>query len=159
MLFQLLSGQKWSLWIKWYRVFIYVLFYMLSAKKLLIHTVLTWFLTFDKIQDGDHVWWRRRPPPAQPPMKYTSSCRGDQRLSSEGKMVSKYRSISVPKEFHQILPLPPLPCTTVGVWICVFVRGLVRLHTKGWFPLIMTRFWLRMLTYVNFNHVNKIEAR
>ena len=28
--------------------------------------------------------------------------------------------------------------------------------SKGWFPL--TRFWLRTLT-VNFNHVNKIEAR
>ena len=27
----------------------------------------------------------------------------------------------------------------------------------GWFPL--TRFWLRTLTHVNFNHVNKIEAR
>ena len=28
---------------------------------------------------------------------------------------------------------------------------------KGWFPL--TRFWLCTLTQVNFNHVNKIEAK
>ena len=28
---------------------------------------------------------------------------------------------------------------------------------QGWFPL--TRFWLRMLTPVNFNHVNKIGPR
>ena len=27
----------------------------------------------------------------------------------------------------------------------------------GWFPL--TRFWLRTLTHVSFNHVNEIEAR
>ena len=149
---------KWSLWIKWCRVIIYLLFYMLSAKKLLIHTVLTWFLTFDKIQDGNHVWLRRRPPPAQPLIKYTSSCGGDQRLSTEGKTVSKYCNISKPKGFHQILPLPPpLPIATVGVWICVYVRWLIGLHTKGWFPL--TRFWLRTLTYVDFNHINKIEAR
>ena len=31
------------------------------------------------------------------------------------------------------------------------------LVTKGWFPL--TRSWLLTLTYVNFKHVNKIEAR
>ena len=34
---------------------------------------------FDKIQDGcqdgDHVWWRHRPPAAPPSIKYTSSCR------------------------------------------------------------------------------------
>ena len=28
---------------------------------------------------------------------------------------------------------------------------------QGWFPL--TRFWLRTLTPLNFNHVNKLEAR
>ena len=33
----------------------------------------------------------------------------------------------------------------------------VEIHLKSGFPL--TRFWLRMLTHVNFNHVNKIEAR
>ena len=30
-------------------------------------------------------------------------------------------------------------------------------ETKCWFPL--TRFWLRTLTHLNFNHVHKIEAR
>ena len=46
---------------KWCKVIIYVLFNMLSAKKLLILTVFTWFLILDKIQDGgqdgNHVWW------------------------------------------------------------------------------------------------------
>ena len=60
-----------------------------KRKKLLIHSVFTWFLILDKIQDGDHVWWRHRPPAAPPPIKYTSFCREDQRLSTEGKIVSK----------------------------------------------------------------------
>ena len=46
---------------------------------------LTWFLILGKIQqggqDGVHCWLRHRPPAAPPPIKYTSSCREDQRLS------------------------------------------------------------------------------
>ena len=34
------------------------------------------------------------PPAVPPPIKYTSSCREDQRLSSEGKIVSKCCNIS-----------------------------------------------------------------
>ena len=83
-----------SLWIKWCKVIIYVLFYMLSAKKLLILTVLTWSLILDKIQggggDGDHVWWRHRSPAAPPPIKYTWFCGENQRISTEGKIFSKY---------------------------------------------------------------------
>ena len=45
------------------------------------------------VQEGNHVWWRHRPPAAPPPMKYPSSCREDQRLSTEGKIVSKYCNI------------------------------------------------------------------
>ena len=39
-----------------------------KRKKLLILTVFTWFLVLDKIQDGDHVWWRHRSPAAPPPI-------------------------------------------------------------------------------------------
>ena len=43
-----------------------------KRKKVLILPVFTWFLIIDKIQDGhqdgDHVWWRHRPPAAPPPM-------------------------------------------------------------------------------------------
>ena len=35
------------------------------------------------------------PPAAPPPIKYTSSCKEDQRLSTEGKIVSKYCNISM----------------------------------------------------------------
>jgi len=79
--------------------------------------VLTWFLILGKIQDGgeeaDHFWWRHRPPAAPPPIKYTSSCREDQRLSTESKIVSKYCNISKPLGgFHP----PPPPWYHGGVW-------------------------------------------
>ena len=95
-----------------------------KGKKLPFLVVLTWFLILDINQDGgqdgDHVWWRHRPPSAPPPIKYTSSCWEDQRLSTEGKIVSKYCNIS------KTLGRGPPPSTTVGVWICVYVRGLMK---------------------------------
>ena len=55
---------------------------------------LTWFLDLGKVQyggqDGDDCCLRHRPPAAPPPIEYTSSCREDQRLSTESKIVSKY---------------------------------------------------------------------
>ena len=60
-----------------------------KCKKLLILPAFTWFLILDKLQDGDQVWWRHQPPP----IKYTSSCREDQGLSAEGKIVSKYCNV------------------------------------------------------------------
>ena len=42
---------------KWCEVIINVLFYLLK-EKIINLTVFTWFLMLDKIQDGDHVWWR-----------------------------------------------------------------------------------------------------
>ena len=44
-----------------------------KRKKLLILTVFTWFLILEKIQDGDYVWWRHRPPTTPLPIKCTSS--------------------------------------------------------------------------------------
>ena len=67
---------------------------MSRTKKLPILAVFTWFLILGKIQDGDHAWWRHRPPAGPPPIKYTSSCWEDQRLSAGGKIVSKYCNIS-----------------------------------------------------------------
>ena len=56
-----------------------------------------------------------RPPAAPSPIKYTSSCREDQRLSTEGKIISKYCNMSKTQgEFHHPTASPP-PCTTVGV--------------------------------------------
>ena len=64
-------------------------------------------------------------PAAPPPIKYTSSCREDQRLSTEVKIVSKYCNISKTLGRGSNTPSPPPPpCTTGGVWICVYVPGL-----------------------------------
>ena len=48
-----------------------------------------------------------------------------------------------------------------GIWSSKAILGFVATYPnrnvcKVWFPL--TRFWLRTLTHVNFNHVNKTEA-
>ena len=65
-----------------------------KREKLPVLVVFPWFLILGKIQDGgqdgDHVCWRHRSPAAPPPIKYISSCWEDQRLSIEGKIVSKY---------------------------------------------------------------------
>ena len=89
-----------------------------------IENVFTWFLILDEIQDGDNVWWRHRPPAAPPPIKYTSSCREDERLSTEGKIVSKYCNMSKTQggggwsiNPHSLVP-------PWGVWLCVYVWGL-----------------------------------
>ena len=101
-------------------------------KKLPFMVVLTGFLILCKIQDGgqhgDHCWWRQRPPAEPPHIKYTSSCREDQRLSTEGKIVSKYCNISKTLGRGSINPSPL--CTTVGVWNCMYVRGLITYDTK-----------------------------
>ena len=59
-------------------------------KKIPFIAILTWFLILGKIEDGDHCWWRHLPSAAPPPIKYTSSCWEDQRLSTKGEIVSKY---------------------------------------------------------------------
>ena len=78
-------------------------------QKQLILTLFNWFLILDKIsprwrQDGDHVLWRHKPPAAPPPIKY----REDQRLFTEGKIVSKYCNISKTEGRGFINPPPPL---------------------------------------------------
>ena len=100
-----------------------------NHKTLPFLAVLSWFLLLGKIQDGGqdgyHCWWRHRPPAAPLPIKYTSPCWEEQRLSTKGKLVSKYCNISKTPGRGSIYPLPSPPgCTTAGVWICVYVRGL-----------------------------------
>ena len=38
-------------------------------RKLSFIAILTWFLILGEIQDGDHCWWRHRPPAAPPLIK------------------------------------------------------------------------------------------
>ena len=73
-----------------------------------------------------------RPPAAPPPIKYTSSCREDQRRSTEGKIVSKYCNLSKTQGeggVHHPNPPPPTPlvprrgygfnCTSEGKDTCM----------------------------------------
>ena len=84
--------------------------------------VLTWFIILGKIKDGDHCWGRHIFPAAPPPIKYTTSCYKNQRLYTKGKIVLKYCDI---KKLRKGVPsTPPLYNTTVGVWVCVYVRRL-----------------------------------
>ena len=81
MFFQLFSTIKVNLVAKIMQsAYLCVIFHVKHKKKPFL-AVLTWFLILGKIQDGDHCWWHHRPPAAPPPIKYTSSCREDQRLS------------------------------------------------------------------------------
>ena len=97
-----------------------------KLKKLPILAFFTWFLTLGQILFSDRFWWRHRPPAAPPPIKYTSSCWEDQRLSTEVKIVSKYCNISTTRwrVSNDPPPPPPHPCTTAGVWVCLHVQGL-----------------------------------
>ena len=99
----------------------YLCYFTCKAQKIFILTIFTWLLILDKIEGGsqesDHVWWHHRPLAEPPPIKYTSSCRKDQRLSTEGKIVSKYCNIKNSRGVH-----PPPPCTTGGVWLRVRPR-------------------------------------
>ena len=70
-----------------------------------------------------------RPPAAPPPIKYTSSCREDQRRSTEGKIVSKYCNLSKTQGEGGSIPPPSDPlvprrgygfnCTSEGKGTCI----------------------------------------
>ena len=98
-------------------------------KKLPIISVFTWFLILGKIQDGsqdgDHVWWRHRPPTVPPPLKYSISCREDERLSIEGKifLVILQHVKDLWQGFYHRPPPPPL---YHGGDITLFVRPGVK---------------------------------
>ena len=93
---------------------------LVKRKKLSVVNVFTWFSVLEKMQDGDHVWWRHRPPAVPPRIEYTSSCREGHRLSTEGKIEIRGRSIN-----PQPAP-PPSHCTTVRVCMTLRVRPRVK---------------------------------
>ena len=105
---------------------------IIHVKQLPFLAVLTWFLILGKIQDGgqdgDHCWWRHRPPAAPLPIKYTSPCWEEQRLSTKGKLVSKYCNISKTPGRGSIHPLPSPPRLYHGRGMNLRVRPRVNNH-------------------------------
>ena len=96
-----------------------------KRKKIYILPFFTWFLILDKTQaggqDGKLVLRCHRNPAVPPPTKYTSSCREDQRLSTEGKILLKHCNISKTiKEGGSINP-PPL-YHSGGLCVCLRVK-------------------------------------
>ena len=131
--FQLLSTIKVQLVDEMMESFYLCVILRFKHKKWPFIGVLTWFLILGKIQNGgqngDHCWCRHRPPAAPPPIKYTSSCWEDQRLSTKGKIGSKYCSISKTAGRGSFNPPPPpplLPLCRGGGMNCVYVQGLRR---------------------------------
>ena len=101
-------------------------------KKLPFIAVSTSFLILGEIQDGgqdgghdgNHCWWRHRPPAAPPPIKiiYLILLRTSKAFHWRQNRFEILQHMKNPGEgFHQP---PPPSCTTVGIWICVYVRGL-----------------------------------
>ena len=120
MFFQLLSTIKVNLVAKIMQsVYLCVIFHV-KHRTLPFLEVLTWFPILGD-QDGVRCWWRHRPPAALPPIKHTSSCSEDQRLSTKGKIVSKYCNISKTLGRGSI---HLLPLYHGGILICLYVRGL-----------------------------------
>ena len=103
----------------------------LSTKKLPFLMVLTWFLILGKIQDTA----KRGPPLAAPAIIYPSSCREDQRLSTEGKSF-KYCNIS--KTLGGLHPPPPpIPLYHGGD---INLHERLRVKTAGkqnWKPMLL----------------------
>ena len=107
---QLLSTIKWNLVAKIMQSAYLCVIFHIKHKNVPFLAVLIWFLIPAKIQDGrqdgGHCWWRYRPPAAPPLLKYTTSCKEGERLSTRGKIVSKYFNISKTPGRASIHPHP-----------------------------------------------------
>ena len=94
-----------------------------------IFNVFWQFLIFDKIKDGaqngGHLGRHHRLPAAGQSIICTSSCRAHHRLSTKGEIFSKCCNITKKPKGG---PWPPGPCTTVGVWFCLFIQGLMHVY-------------------------------
>ena len=110
--FNFFSTIKVNLVAKIMQIAYFVLFFFSSTKKSPFLAVLTF---------GDVIG----PLAAPSPIKYTSSCGEYQRLSTEGKIVSKYCNVSKTLGGGGHPPPPHVPRSTGGVWICMYVRGLI----------------------------------
>ena len=88
------------------------------------------------------VGWRHIPPAAPPPFKYTSSCSEDQRLSTKGKIVSKYYNISKTPGWGSIHTPTPL-----------YHGGGMNLHLR---PRVNgSSNWVYFVVFVNWDFFKK----
>ena len=113
--FNFFSTIKVNLVAKIMQIAYFVLFFFSSTKKSPFLAVSTLFLILGKSKMvtifGDVIG----PLAAPSPIKYTSSCGEYQRLSTEGKIVSKYCNVSKTLGGGGHPPHPLVPRSTVGV--------------------------------------------
>ena len=113
-------------------------YFTCSAQKINSHCF-TWFLILDKIQDGGQDGNHAAKMATILVTSQTSSSATthkiylilkrrftlkDQRLSTEGK--NRFEILQHIKNSRGVPSTapPPPPCTMVGLWLCVYVRGL-----------------------------------
>ena len=119
MFFQLLSTTKVNLVAKIMQSAYLCVIFHVKHKKLLFLAVLTWFLILGKIQDGDHCWWRHRPPAAPPPIKYTSFVK---KIKGFPLKVRSFQNTATHQKLRGGIPSPPpVPCG--GMNLLVRPRG------------------------------------
>ena len=122
MSFQFLSTIKVNLVAKIVQSAYLCVIFHVKHRELLFLAVLTWFLILGKIQDGDHCCWRHRPPAALPPRNIPLLVK---KIKGLPLKVKSFRNTATYQKLWGGVPsTPPPPCTTVGVWICLYVRGL-----------------------------------
>ena len=98
-----------------------------NHKTLPFLAVLSWFLILGKIQgggqDGDHCWWRHRPPAAPLPINIPHLVK---KIKGFPLKVNSCQNTATYQKLRGGVLSTPLPprCTTAGVWICVYVWGL-----------------------------------
>ena len=137
-------SSRWSshFWVKMFfnffllkscKVLIYVLFFHVKYKQLPFPgahqpflAVLTWFIILVKIKNGDHCWGRHIFPAAPPPKNIPHLVTKIKGFSLKVKSFWNTATLkNSEKGFHPPPPPPPLYNTTVGVWVCVYVRRLI----------------------------------
>ena len=89
--------------------------------------ILTWLLILGKIPPRRRPRWRSLLVTSQASSSATTyklyfMLREDQRLSTKGRT---FRNTATYQKLRGGVPSTPSPCTTVGVWICVYVRLLI----------------------------------
>ena len=112
----------------------YVLFFMSSSKQSPFLAASTWFLILGKIQDGDHCWWRHRPPVAPPPQDIphlVEKIKGfPLKVKSSRKTATFWKTLRGGGSIHP--NPPPLVALWGGSGLNLSVRPRVKFHVHQW---------------------------
>ena len=81
-------------------------------------------ITDGKILDGDLVWWCHRPPAVLPSINIPYLEEKIEGFSL--KVKSFWNNATLPKLYGGFPSAPLPPCTRVGLWLIVYVRGLIQ---------------------------------